>query len=55
MCENTATGNSKYVMDSVYYKIQSVCVSVCMSVRNRLLNHAYEGDKASTGDSMGPG
>ena len=38
-----------------YYKIQSVCVSVCMSVQNRLPSYAYYGDEAFTGDSMGLG
>ena len=33
----------------------SVCLCVCMSVRNRLANHAYYGDEAFTGDSVGQG
>ena len=41
----------------LYYKIQSVCVSVCeyvsMLVQNRLLNHAYYGHEAFAGDSVG--
>ena len=43
----------------LYYKIQSVCVGVfvcvCMSIRNRLPNHAYYGDEAFVGDSVGLG
>ena len=43
----------------LYYKIQSVCVSVCeyvtMLVRNGLLNHAHYGDEAFAGDSVGLG
>ena len=43
----------------LYYKIQSVCVCVsmyvCMLVRNRLQNHAYYGDEAFAGDSVGLG
>ena len=43
----------------LYYKIQSVCVSVClfvsMLVRNRLPNHANYGDGTFTGDSVGLG
>ena len=43
----------------LYYKIQSVCVSaclpVCFLVRNRLQNHAYYGDEAFAGDSVGLG
>ena len=31
----------------------SVCPSVCMLVRNRLPNHAYYGDEAFAGDSVG--
>ena len=41
------------------YKIQSVCVSaclpVCFLVRNRFQNHAYYGDEAFAGDSVGIG
>ena len=37
----------------LYHKIQSICVSVCMSVRSRLPNHAYYGDETFTGESMG--
>ena len=33
----------------------SVCLCVCMSVRNRLPNHAYYSDEAFTVDSIGPG
>ena len=33
----------------------SVCLFVRMLVRNRLLNHAYYGDEASAGDSLGLG
>ena len=32
----------------LYYKIQSVCVSVCMSVRNRLPNYAHYDVEAFT-------
>ena len=32
-----------------------VCVGVCMSVRNRLPNHAHYGDENYKGDSMGLG
>ena len=43
----------------LYYEIQSVYVSVClfvsMLVRNRLPNHAYYGDEAFAGDSVGLG
>ena len=45
----------------LYYEIQSVCVCVCVSmwvcmlVRNRLQNHAYYGDEAFAGDSVGLG
>ena len=45
----------------LYYKIQSVCVSVCVSeyvsmlVRNRLPNHKYYVDEAFAGDSVGLG
>ena len=37
------------------YNINSVCLCVCVSVRNRLPNHAYYSDEAFTGDSTGPG
>ena len=33
----------------------SVCLCVSMLVRNRLPNHAYYGDEAFTGDSVGLG
>ena len=33
----------------------SVCVSVCVLVRNRLPNRAYYDDEAFTGDSIGLG
>ena len=43
----------------LYYKIQSVCVIVCLSVClfmwNRLPNHAHYGDESFTGDSVGLG
>ena len=41
----------------LYYKSQSVCVSVCVSmfVRNRLPNHAYYGGEAFSGDLVGLG
>ena len=47
----------RYFCAILYYKIQSVGVSVClcMSVRNRLPNHAYYSDAAFTGDSIGLG
>ena len=41
--------------DILYYEIQSVCLCVSMFVRNRLLDHAYYGDEAFTGDSVGLG
>ena len=47
------------VWEILYYKIQSVCVSECLSVsmlvRNRLPNHAYYSDEAFAGDSVGLG
>ena len=47
------------IVFTLSYKIQSVCVSVClfvsMLVRNRLPNHAYYGDEAFAGDSVGLG
>ena len=42
-------------MKILYYKIQSVCVIVCLSIWNRLPNHAHYGDESFTGDSMGLG
>ena len=36
----------------LYYKIQSVCVSVSMFGLNRLQNHVYYGDEAFVGDSV---
>ena len=39
----------------LYYKIQSVCVIVCMSMWNRLPNHAHYGDEPFAGDSVGLG
>ena len=33
----------------------SECVSICLSVRNRLPNHAYYGDEAFAVDSVGLG
>ena len=33
----------------------SVCVYVCVSVRNMLPNHAYYGDEAFEGESVGLG
>ena len=33
----------------------SVCLSLSMFVRNRLQNHAYYGDEAFAGDSVGIG
>ena len=39
----------------LYYKIQSVYLSVCMSVWNGLPNHVYYSDEALTGDSIGLG
>ena len=39
----------------LYYKIQSVCVSICMSVRNRLQNHACCSNEFFTGHSMALG
>ena len=48
-----------YYMIILFYIIQSIYVTVClsvgMSVRNRLPNHAYYGEEAFTGDSIGPG
>ena len=41
------------VWSILYHKIQSVCV--CMLARNRLPNHAYYGDEAFAGDSVGVG
>ena len=37
----------------LYYKNQSVCVSVSMLVRNRLPNHAHYDDEAFAGDPVG--
>ena len=53
--ENAATLIFHYYQ-ILYYEIQSVCMSVlcvCMYVRNRLPNHAYYGEEAFAGDSVG--
>ena len=48
----TICQNKDYVL---YNKFTSfpVCLSVCLSVRNRLPNYAYYDDENFTGDSMG--
>ena len=51
------------LFDILYYEIQSVCVFVCvrvyeyvsMFVRDRLPHHAYYGDEAFAGESVGLG
>ena len=53
LCPSGMSVDRKQVI--LYYKIQSVCVCVSMLVRNRLPNHAYYGDEAFAGDSVGPG
>ena len=51
--------NILHFLTILYYKIQSVCLCVsmyvCMLVWNRLQNHAYYGDEAFAGDSVGLG
>ena len=57
----TKRSNKHFVNNGtiLFYKFQSVCVCVCeyvsKFVRNRLKNHAYYGDEAFAGDSVGIG
>ena len=44
-----------FTNDQSYITKFSLSVCVCMSVRSRLPNHAYYGDEAFTGHSMGLG
>ena len=44
-----------YIIKSSLFVCLPVCLPVCFLVRNRLQNHAYYGDEAFAGDSVGLG